>query len=302
MVLASALEPLRAAKGLPNGPAIDWDICTIDGAPVTSSSGLTITPSASLSRISNKADIDYLVVVSGYGVRDHSTAKIRARLQNAAQHARHIIGIDTAAWILGCCDMLRGKAATIHWQELDQFADQFPDIAVSQDRFVQDGKLITSGGASTVMELMLHILTQQFGPAVAFDVSNLFVYDAQNQYDLIRGADRLQGSGGDDLRRAVGAMMSRIETPVSLKDIAKQAGCSLRSLNRVFHDNLTMSPGKYYQMLRLGRARDLARATDLPLSDIALQTGFTSSATLSRAFSKTFDTTIRTIRKSRAIR
>ncbi|WP_303047873.1 GlxA family transcriptional regulator [Thalassospira lucentensis] len=301
MVLASALEPLRAAKGLPNGPGINWDICTIDGAPVISSSGLIITPQSALPKISNASNVDYLVIVSGYGMRDHATAKVRARLQNAAQHARNIIGLDTAAWILGRCDMLRGRAATIHWQELDQFAEHFPDIAVSHDRFVQDGKLITSGGASTVMELMLHILAQQFGPAVAFDVSNLFVYDAENQYHLTRGADRLHGSGGDDLRRAVGAMMSSIETPVPLADIAKKAGCSLRTLDRIFQNNLHMSPGKYYQMLRLGRARDLARATDLPLSTIALQTGFTSSATLSRAFSKTFNTTIRAIRAIRKI-
>ncbi|HBU96272.1 MAG TPA: GlxA family transcriptional regulator, partial [Thalassospira lucentensis] len=152
--------------------------------------------------------------------------------------------------------------ATIHWQELDQFQEQFPDISVRSDRFIKDGRMITSGGASTVMELMLHILAQQFGPVVAFDVSNLFVYDAENQYHLTRGADRLQGAGGEYLRRAVGAMMSRIETPIPLKDIAKQAGCSLRSLDRVFQDNLQISPGKYYQMLRLGRARDLARGTD----------------------------------------
>lgn len=298
MVLASALEPLRAASGLPNGPVINWDICTIDGAPVTSSSGLTITPQASLPDTVTKADIDYLVVVSGYGMRDHTTPKIRARLQNAAHHARNIIGLDTAAWLLGCCHMLSGKTATVHWQELDQFQEQFPDISVRSDRFIKDGRMITSGGASTVMELMLHILAQQFGSAVAFDVSNLFVYDAENQYHLTRGADRLQGAGGDDLRRAVGAMMSRIETPIPLKDIAKQAGCSLRSLDRVFQDNLQISPGKYYQMLRLGRARDLARGTDFALSTIALKTGFTSGATLSRAFSKTFGTTIRAIRKN----
>ena len=299
MVLASALEPLRAANGLPHGPAISWDICTIDGAPVTSSSGLTITPQVSLPSTAIKAGIDYLVVVSGYGMRDHTTAKTRARLQNAAQYARNIIGLDTAAWLLACCGMLGGKTATIHWQELDQFQEQFPDISVRSDRFIEDGRVITSGGASTVMELMLHILAQQFGPVIAFDVSNLFVYDAENQYHLTRGPDRLQGPGGDYLRRAVGEMMSHIETPIPLSTIAKQAGCSLRSLDRVFQDTLHMPPGKYYQMLRLGRARDLARATDLPLSSIALQTGFKSSATLSRAFSKTFGTTLRTIRKGR---
>lgn len=299
MVLASALEPLRAAKGLPNGPNINWQICTIDGLAVTSSSGLVISPDGVLASTPSEDPIDYLVVISGYGMRHHLNAKTRARLIHTAQHARNIIGLDTAAWILAACDMLRNKSATIHWQELDQFAEQFPNIQVQSNRFVQDGKLITSGGASTVMDLMLHLLAQQFGPAVAFDVSNLFVYDAENQHHRTRGADHLHGAGADFLRRAVGKMLLHIETPLPLSLIAKDAGCSLRSLDRVFQNNLQMAPGKYYQMLRLGRARDLAQSTDLPLSNIALQTGFKSSATLSRAFSQSYGTTIRALRSRR---
>ncbi|WP_051145960.1 GlxA family transcriptional regulator [Thalassospira lucentensis] len=302
MVLASALEPLRAASRLPNGPDINWTICTIDGAPVQSSSGLVITPQAGLSSGKPGEKIDYLVVISGYEMRDHLNARTRARLINVAQHAGHVIGLDTAAWILAACNMLDEKSATIHWQELDQFAEQFPDVIVRQDRFVQDGKFITSGGASTVMELMLHILSGQFGPAVAFDVSNLFVYDAENQYEKTRGADRLRGPGAAFLRRAVSDMLANIETPVSLDAIAANVGCSLRSLDRIFHQNLHMAPGKYYQMLRLGRARDLAQSTDFPLTSIALQTGFKSSSTLSRAFSQSFGTTIRSVRAMRGNR
>ncbi|WP_181838556.1 GlxA family transcriptional regulator [Thalassospira profundimaris] len=304
LVLASALEPLRAAAGLPNGPEISWDICTIDGSPATSSSDLVITPKAALNAIADATRIDYLVVISGYGMRNHLSSRTRARLQNAAQHARAVIGVDTAAWLLAACNMLAGKSATIHWQELDQFREQFPDVSVLTDRFVEDGKMITSGGAATVMELMLHLLARQFGPAVAFDVSNLFVYDARHQAHLdpdrtARGADRLHGPGAEHVRRAVVEMIASIETPVALKSIAAHAGCSLRSLDRAFQDNLQMAPGKYYQMLRLGRARDLARSTDLKLADIALQTGFKSHAALSRAYVQAFGTTLRAMRSKR---
>ncbi|HAI29723.1 MAG TPA: GlxA family transcriptional regulator, partial [Thalassospira sp.] len=304
LVLASALEPLRAAAGLPGGPEIRWDICTIDGTPATSSSDLVITPKAALNAILDPTHIDYLVVISGYDMRHHLSSRTRARLQNAAQHARTVIGVDTAAWLLASCNMLTEKSATIHWQELDQFREQFPDVNVLTDRFVEDGKMITSGGAATVMEMMLHILARQYGPAVAFDVSNLFVYDARHQRQgdpniSGRGADRLHGPGADHVRRAVAEMIAHIETPVALKSIATHAGCSLRSLDRAFQDNLQMAPGKYYQMLRLGRARDLARSTDLKLADIALQTGFKSHAALSRAYAQAFGSTLRAMRSNR---
>lgn len=301
LVLASALEPLRAAAGLPNGPDITWDICTIDGSAATSSSDLVITPKAALNTIPDPTRIDYLVVISGYAMRDHLSSRTRARLQNAAQHSHAVIGVDTAAWLLASCNMLAGKSATIHWQELDQFSDQFPDVSVLTDRFVEDGKMITAGGAATVMELMLHILARRFGPAVAFDVSNLFVYDTRRQAkaapdSMARGADRLHGPGAAHVRRAVSEMIAHIETPIALKSIATRAGCSLRSLDRAFQDNLQMAPGKYYQMLRLGRARDLARSTDMKLADIAFQTGFKSHAALSRAYTQAFGSTLRTTR------
>ncbi|NIY76754.1 GlxA family transcriptional regulator [Thalassospira sp. HF15] len=301
LVLASALEPLRVATGLPNGPEISWDICTIDGSPATSSSDLVITPKAALNAIPDPTRIDYLVVISGYDMRHHLSSRTRARLQNAAQHSRAVIGVDTAAWLLAACGMLAGKSATIHWQELDQFSEQFPDVAVLTDRFVEDGKMITAGGAATVMELMLHLLARHFGPAVAFDVSNLFVYDVRHQAQAdanstIRGADRLHDPGADHVRRAVSEMIAHIENPIALKSIAIQAGCSLRSLDRAFQANLQMAPGKYYQMLRLGRARDLARSTNMKLADIALQTGFKSHASLSRAYKQAFGTTLRNMR------
>lgn len=304
LVLASALEPLRAAAGLPNGPEISWDICTIDGSPATSSSDLVITPKAALNAINDPTRIDYLVVISGYDMRHHLSSRTRARLQNAAQHARTVIGVDTAAWLLAACNMLAGKSATIHWQELDQFREQFPDVSVLTDRFVEDGKMITSGGAATVMEMMLHLLAREFGPSVAFDVSNLFVYDARHQAlgtnDMpARGADRLHGPGADHVRRAVSEMIAHIEAPIALKAIANRAGCSLRSLDRAFQDNLQIAPGKYYQMLRLGRARDLARSTEMKLADIALQTGFKSHAALSRAYAQAFGTTLRAMRSKR---
>ncbi|PKR56183.1 AraC family transcriptional regulator [Thalassospira marina] len=297
MVLASALEPLRAVRNLSQGPNIGWHICTPENRIARSSSNIQIQPDCP---IENPDRYDYLVVIAGYDMRGHVTGRNRAQLRQLAGRARFVVGLDTGAWLLAAAGLLDGAQATIHWQEFADFAETFPEVETSRDRFVFAGKYITSGGASTVLDLMLHLLGQNFGPAMAFDAANLFVYDAERQHRGNRGANILKHrSDVPGFLAAIDVMMDHIENPVSLDFIAGQASLSLRSLDRLFQRELSMSPGKYYQLLRLGRARDLATQTGLPVAQIALQTGFSSPATLSRAFRAQYGTQISTLRAHR---
>ncbi len=50
-------------------------------------------------------------------------------------------------------------------------------MTVLGDRFVTDGKFWTSGGASPTFDMMLHLITQRLGSALALDVASIFVYD-----------------------------------------------------------------------------------------------------------------------------
>ncbi len=297
MVLASALEPLRAVRNLVQGPNIGWHICTPENTIARSSSNIQIQPDCA---IDSPDAFDYLVVIAGYDMRGHVSVRNRALLCQLAGRARFVVGLDTGAWLLAAAGLLDGMAATIHWQEFADFAETFPHVTVSRDRFVLADKYITSGGASTVLDLMLHVLGQNFGAAMAFDAANLFVYDAERQHGGNRGANSLKHRADvPGFRAAIDVMMDNIENPVSLDFIAGQASLSLRSLDRLFQRELSMSPGKYYQLLRLGRARDLATQTGLSVAQIALQTGFSSPATLSRAFRAQYGTQISTLRAHR---
>ncbi|WP_158091272.1 GlxA family transcriptional regulator [Thalassospira mesophila] len=297
MVLASALEPLRAARDMAQGQNICWHISTLDNGLVQSSSGIQIKPDGD---ITQAGVVDYLVVIAGYDVRGHVSPRGRAQLRQLASRAGVVAGLDTGAWLLASAGLLNGAQATIHWQEAAGFAETFPDVIPGKQRFVVAGKYITCGGASTVLEMMLHLLAEKFGPAMAFNVANLFVYDAERQYDSGRGANILKRrSDTPGFLAAIDVMMAHIEDPVSLATIAKRASLSLRSLDRLFQRELAMSPGKYYQMIRLARAHDMATQTGLSVAQIALQTGFASTATLSRAFRAQYGTQISKLRAHR---
>lgn len=294
MVLASALEPLRVAHGLPNGPDFTWETATAFDQPVHSSSGLQITPSLPLAALKN---VDYLILVSGYGVRQQSTPEVFLKLHQLRKLSRQIVGVDTGAWLMASAGFLDDHEATIHWQEANSFGETFPNVTLSEDRFVQSGSCITCGGASTVMDMVLKLIHDQYSAALAFDVSNMFAFDVNWQFGITHGAGQLKGSGSPALRSAVNTMANNIEDPISLAEIADATSTSVRSLNRIFLNELEMPPGKYYQLLRLARARDMAVETHLSVLQIALLTGFSSASALSRAFSMHYQMRISSVRK-----
>lgn len=294
MVLANVLEPLRVAHGLATGPDFTWETATAFDQPVLSSSGLMITPSIALSELKN---VEYLVLVSGYGVRQQSTPEVFLKLHQLRNISRQLVGIDTGAWLMAGAGMLDDHVATIHWQEVTAFRETFPDIALSDDGFVQSGNRITCGGASTVMDMILKLIKDRYGAAVAFDVSNMFFFDVNWKLGFPQGVGGLKTTSPSTLRLAVNIMTDNIEHPISLSALAEAVSTSIRSLNRIFLTELQVPPGKYYQLLRLARARDMAVGTNQSINQIAFMTGFSSASALSRAFSQHYEMRISAVRQ-----
>jgi transcriptional regulator GlxA family with amidase domain len=293
MVLACALEPLRAVRDLLPG-SVTWTVLSADNAPVQSSSGLVITPDCDWE---DAGEADALVVICSYGFRDYAGAVTNSNLRRMSRRVRQVTGADTAAWLLASAGLLDRKAATIHWHTTPEFEEAFPRVTVRPERFVVDGAVATCGGASTTLDLTLKLIEEQFGAAVAFDVSTLFIHDTERQHETGRGARRLQTTAPPALRKAVTLMVEHIEEPLAMPALAQKCGLSERSLTRLFTAELGLSPGKYYQSLRLARARDLAASGRYPLSEVALRTGFASLATLSRAFTAQFGQTLSQARR-----
>ena len=101
------------------------------------------------------------------------------------------------------------------------------------------------------------------------------------------------------LVRAIAEMRRTAAAPLPVARIAEAAATSPRTLERLFVRELGVPPGKYYQMVRLSVARALVEETALSASEVAERTGFSSAATLSRAFKDHFGSTLRTLRRGR---
>ncbi|AXC48832.1 helix-turn-helix domain-containing protein [Paracoccus suum] len=291
MVLSCLLEPLRAVRDQ-TGHDISWQVLTPDERPVRSSSGLQIAPDGPAA-----TGYDMLILVAGYGYADH--ARHARHVRRLARAAAIVVGADTGAWIIAAAGLLSGQRATLHWSLLADFAEAFPEVQVAPDKHVTQGRIWSCGSASAALDLMLVFIGERFGQANAFLAANMFLHDASLTPDQPRA--RLPGSGSARLRQIVALMSSQIEAAPPLERIAAEAGVSLGKLDRMFRFEVGMAPGRYFQMLRLARARDMAASTDLNLREIALRCGYSGAPALSKAHRQAFGQPLRQAGKSRSI-
>ena len=287
MCVACAVDPLRAANRIAGETLFDFKLVSVTGeAPVTTC-GLPVAVSG---RFDATEPTDVLVVVAGFGTQNYATSALLAGLRRAARSARACGGVEAGTWLVARAGLLEGRSATTHWEDMEDFSSAFPGVDVRPDRYIIDGPVFTTGGASPTLDLMLHLIRTRLGMAVALDVASAFIYD---QARVATDAQPLVSLGRLDgydprLAQAIRLMESHIDQPLTIEAIAKRAGVTARTLESIFRKSIGETPGSYYLRLRLGAARRLVVDTRVAMADIAGRTGFSSAAAFSRAFSRAF--------------
>ena len=111
---------------------------------------------------------------AGY-IADNPITLIDA-LIGVAPEARAICGVEGGNWVLARAGLLNGETATTRIEDLEEFADVFPEIGVVADRFTISGRYATTSGPAPVIEYMLHLIRGRFGPELADNVAQAINY------------------------------------------------------------------------------------------------------------------------------
>jgi transcriptional regulator GlxA family with amidase domain len=77
---------------------------------------------------------------------------------------------------------------------------------------------------------------------------------------------------------------AHLDQKIGLEALAAMAGLSTHHFARAFHQSVGMPPHSYLLSRRLDRAERMLRETELPLSEIAVATGFSDQSHLARHF------------------
>ncbi len=285
MSLASVLDTMRAANRIASRIMFDWQIVTLDGQPATLTCGI---PVATQGKISEAGVGDVLFVIAGFNQEKHVNKQQLKSIKLLSKRFRAVGGIEAGSWLLARCGLLDGRMATTHWEDQEEFAGRFPRVQLKADRFVIDGNIFTTGGASPTFDFMLYLIRTRYGYPLALEVSSAFIYDGVHSATDTQPLVSLGMLENSEPRvaSAIQIMEQHIDDTISIETIAAQLNLSVRMLEYLFAQILNLSPGAYYRRLRLQTARRLVVDTRLQLQEIAVRTGFNSLSAFSRLFKR----------------
>ncbi|MCH9736618.1 MAG: DJ-1/PfpI family protein [Actinomycetia bacterium] len=86
--------------------------------------------------------------------------------------------VCTGSLVYAAAGLLSGRPATTHWASLDRLAELDPTIVVRRnERFVDDGDIITAAGVSAGIDMALHLIARLVSPGRARQVRRYIQYD-----------------------------------------------------------------------------------------------------------------------------
>lgn len=148
---------------------------------VTCAKGMQVLPQKAWADL---GEIDVLVYPGGRGTRVQiGVEAIRTRLRTLKDAGTLMTSVCTGALVYADAGLLDGAPATTHWRALDDLVALGRDIEPRPDeRFVDNGQVITSAGVSAGIDMALHLVGVLGSPDKAREVRRSIQYDPQPPY------------------------------------------------------------------------------------------------------------------------
>jgi AraC family transcriptional regulator, transcriptional activator FtrA len=231
---------------------------------------------------------DTVIVPACHDVTESPPSELLDALQEAHRRGARVASICTGAFILAAAGLLDGRRATTHWMHAALLAERYPHVQVDPDvLYVDEGSVLTSAGKAAGIDMCLHMVRTDYGTAVANALARVLVAaphrpGGQAQYIQTPMPKNDEHGLGNVLAWA----LAHLDEPLTVADLAQQAGMSPRNIGRRFTAVTGSTPLQWLLTQRIHRARELLEYTDESIDHIAEQVGMGTAATLRRHFNR----------------
>jgi transcriptional regulator GlxA family with amidase domain len=289
--LAGPLEAFRVASsfGDPRGRrgAYECSVVSVRGGAVRTADGVSLVTDSvhTLSR----SQIDTLVVPGGFLLDD--VTRDRDLIQwvgKTAATCRRVCSVCSGSFLLAAAGVLDGRRAATHWMFAPLLATRHPQVAVEPDAiFVRDGKVWSSAGVTTGIDLTLALIEADAGREVAMNVARMLVVylkraGGQSQYSAILAAQAESESETFDLLDRW--IAEHLKEELRVETLAERVHMSPRNFARAYAEKRGRTPAKAVEAIRVEAARRCLEETERRIESIAADSGFSSEEQMRSSF------------------
>jgi transcriptional regulator GlxA family with amidase domain len=284
-----------AARFADNAP--DIKVLAVTPGPVRSSSGVEMLARG----MRPSAAITTLIIAGGEGARTAARCvKTIGFVRAMAKRGIRIASVCSGAYILAEAGLLDGRRATTHWQRTRHFVSAYPKVKLESDRiFTRDGNFWTSAGISAGIDLSLAMIAEDYGEEIAQNTARQLVLyhrrsGGQSQFSSLLELKAPNGRFGPLLAWA----REHLAAPLTVEDLAEQAGMSSRHFTRAFIAETGTTPSKAVERLRIEVARQRVQSSSEAIERVAETTGFRDPERMRRAFIRAFGQPPQSLRRA----
>ena len=254
-VFASANDLVAGAADAP--PPYAVRVVAPGGRGVRASAGLEFV-AAPLTPIGES--LDTLLVAGGEGAEAAAADPALVDwVRGRATQARRVASVCTGAFLLAAAGLLDGRRAATHWKYCAELAQRFPAVHVEPDPiYVCDGRIWTSAGVTSGIDLALALVEEDLGRSVALAVARYLVVFLKRPGGQAQFSAALALQVADDRFGALHDWINaHLAGDLSLSVLADRAGMSERSFSRRYAEATGLTPARAIERLRVEAARRL---------------------------------------------
>jgi len=234
------------------------------------------------------------VFIPGYRepAREDPPRAVVDALLAAHERGTRLAAISTGAFALAATGLLDGKRATTHWHYTRILQAKHPRIRVDENvLFVDEGDVLTSAGAASGVDLCLHLVRRDHGVGLSNQVARRLVaapYRSGGQAQFVPRS--MPEPLGEFFAATRHWALERLETPLTVDELARHARVSTRTFSRRFVDDTGYTPMQWILRARVDLARELLERSDLGIEQIAGRVGLGTGANLRLHFHRVLGT------------
>ncbi|TDD12317.1 helix-turn-helix domain-containing protein [Nonomuraea deserti] len=281
--LALAYEVFGSAPAALPGPWYDLKVC---GTHAVRLGRFQLEPDRGLDELARSGTV---LVPALADVDEDPPGDLVEAVRAAHESGARVVSLCTGAFVLAAAGLLDGLRATTHWAHTGHLAARHPRVEVDPDvLYVDNGSVLTSAGKAAAMDLCLHLVRRDHGSAIANVLARRLVvppHRAGGQAQFV--TTPVPDQDGHPLAELFPWVMRRLDQPLTVEDLARQANMSSRHLTRHFRSTAGTTPLRWLLTQRIRRAQELLETTDDSIDTIASASGMGTATTLRRHFQRT---------------